>query len=255
VVWVEGGPYEAYVGRWSRVVAGRFVEWLAPAAGERWLDLGCGTGALTDALPDPALVVGVDRSAGFLRGRSRVAVADGGALPVRDGAVDRAVSGLVLNFLPVPALGVAEMVRVCRPGGVVAAYVWDYAEGMVPIKLFWDTAAALDPSAGALREGLRFPLCRPEPLAALFGGLGSVEVRAIDVAAGFRDFDDYWTPFLGGQGPAPAYCAALPPDARDRLRAALHDVLGDGPFTLPVRAWAVRGARPGTPPHAASTPG
>lgn len=254
MVWVEGGPYERYVGRWSRAVAGRFVAWVG--AGERWLDVGCGTGALRDAVrAGGGDVVGVDRSVGFLRGRAGVAVADGTALPVRDGCVDRVVSGLVLNFLPDPARGAAEMARACRAGGIVAAYVWDYAEGMVPIKLFWDTAAALDDAAAVLREGLRFPLCRPEPLTALFGHLDDVTVTAIDIEARYADFDDYWTPFLGGQGPAPAYCAALPETARERLRAALHAELGDGPLTLPVRAWAVRGARPGTPPPAASTPG
>jgi SAM-dependent methyltransferase len=253
VVWEQGGPYERYVGRWSRVVAARFVEWVGPGSEERWLDVGCGTGALTAAARAAGVqVAGVDRSAGFLRGRSGVAVGDGTALPVRDGCVDRVVSGLVLNFLPDPARGAAEM---ARAGGAVAAYVWDYAEGMVPIKLFWDTAAALDPVAAGLQEGLRFPLCRPGPLADLFADLDDVGTTAIDIEAGFADFDDYWTPFLGGQGPAPAYCAGLDPAARDRLRDALHAELGDGPFSLPVRAWAVRGARPGRPPRAASTPG
>jgi SAM-dependent methyltransferase len=251
-MWASGEAYEPYVGRWSRPVAGRFVGWLDPAAGSRWLDVGCGTGALTTAVlgTDPAAVLGVDRSPGFLAyARQRLAsfpvasfaVADGGALPVRDAAVDRVVSGLVLNFLPDPAAAVAEMARACRPGGTVAVYVWDYAEGMQPIRLFWDAAVALDPTAAELDEGRRFGLCRPEPLAALFAELSDVDVTGITVPAVFRDFDDYWTPFLGAQGPAPAYLARLPEPDRARLRERLRATLPAGPIRLSARAYAVRG--------------
>lgn len=256
-MWASGAAYEPYVGRWSRLVAGRFVDWLRPGAGARWLDVGCGTGALTDTVlvaADPAAVLAVDRSrgyAGHLRGRLPdgrvgVGVADAGALPVRDGAVDRVVSGLVVNFLPDPAGAVAEMARTCRPGGTVAAYVWDYAEDMRPIRLFWDAAAAVDPAAADLHEGRRFPLCRPDRLAELWdvAGLAEVGTTAITVDARFRDFEDYWTPFLGGQGPAPAYCAGLSGDARSLLRDRLRSTLptaGDGSVTLPTRAFAVRG--------------
>ena len=252
-MWASGDLYEPYVGRWSRLVADRFVAWLRPGAGASWLDVGCGTGALTGtvlAAADPASVLAVDRSRGYLEyARRRVAgagfgVADGVSLPVRDRSVDRVVSGLVLNFLPDPARAVAEMARVCRPGGVVAVYVWDYAEGMQPIRRFWDAAIALDPGAAELDEGRRFPLCRPDRLAAVFAGLAGVESTGITVPTRFRDFDDYWTPFLGGQGPAPGYCAGLPDDARQRLRDRLRSTLptaADGSVPLSARAWAVRG--------------
>jgi SAM-dependent methyltransferase len=249
-MWASGEAYEPYVGRWSRLVADRFVAWLDPAAGAGWLDVGCGTGALTGtvlASAAPAAVLGVDRSRGFLEHARRMVgagfgVADAGSLPVRDASVDYVVSGLVLNFVPDPAGAVAEMARACRPGGAVAVYVWDYAAGMQPIRLFWDAAAALDPAAATLDEGARFPVCRPDRLAALFAGFADVESTAITVPTVFRDFDDYWTPFLGGQGPAPSYCASLPVGARQRLRDRLRSLLpATGPIPLSARAWAVRG--------------
>ena len=254
--WERGEAYEPYVGRWSRPVAERFVGWLRPEAGERWLDVGCGTGALTGAVladAEPAAVLAVDRSRGYA-GHARgllgevagFAVADAEWLPVADGSVDLVVSGLLLNFLPDPAAAVAGMRRVCRAGGVVAAYVWDYAEGMQPIRLFWAAAAGLDPAAAELDEGRRFPLCRPDRLAQLFGaaGLTGIETEGISVPTRFRNFDDYWTPFLGGQGPAPAYCVGLAEDDRRRLRDRLRSTLpvaADGSNPLSARAWAVRG--------------
>jgi SAM-dependent methyltransferase len=257
-VWAAGEGYEPYIGRWSRRVAPAFVDWLAVRAGADWLDVGCGTGALTQAIVQharPRSVTAVDPSPGFLEyARARVTgpvafeVGDARALPVDTASVDAAVSGLVLNFVPEPARAVDEMRRAVRPGGTVAAYVWDYAEGMALIRLFWDAAAALDPAAADLDEGRRFPLCRPDPLAALFtaAGLHGVEVRAIEIATDFRDFDDYWSPFLLGQGPAPTYAASLDEARRaalrDRLRARLP-VAADGTIHLTARAWAVRGRR------------
>jgi SAM-dependent methyltransferase len=221
------------------------------------MEVGCGTGALTEtvlATADPVSVLAVDRSPGYLGyarrrlagGRVGLGVADARWLPAMDGSVDCIVSGLVLNFVHDPARAVAEMTRVCRPGGVVAAYVWDYAEGMQPIRLFWDAAVAIEPAAAELDEGRRFPLCQPDRLAELFAaaGLTRVESTAIAVPTRFRDFDDYWTPFLGGQGPAPGYCAGLSADAKLRLRDRLQSTLpsaGDGSIPLSARAWAVRG--------------
>lgn len=272
-MWTSGDAYEPYVGRWSRLVAERFVGWLCPPgplrssdagtpapasadgalpAGRRWLDVGCGTGALTRAVlagAAPAAVVGLDRSPGFLAVARRVhpalAVADGAALPVRPGSVDAVVSGLLLNFLPDPVAAVAGMARAARPGGVVAAYVWDYADGMQPIRRFWDAAVALDPAAAALDEG-RWSLCRPAGLTEAFtaAGLARVEVTGLTVPTRFRDFDDYWQPFLGAVGAAPAYLAGLPPDARDRIRERLRTSVPaapDGSLPLSARAWAVRG--------------
>jgi SAM-dependent methyltransferase len=256
--WSGGDAYERYVGRWSRMVAGEFVAWLALPVGARCVDVGCGTGALGTTLlaAGTGEMLGLDRSPGYLAAAldrthdpcARFAVADAQALPVRGGRFDAALSGLVLNFVPHPERMLAEMARVVRPGGVVSVYLWDYASGMEPIRRFWDAAVALDPAAAALDEGARFPLCTRPALAGLFegAGLGEVEVRAIDVPAVFRDFDDYWTPFLSGEGPAPGYCAALAEDRREALRESLRRMLPaapDGSIALTARAWAARGAR------------
>ncbi len=258
-VWSCGEAYEPYVGRWSRMVAREFVPWLGVPPRRSWLDVGCGTGALTEtvlALGSPDSVCGVDPSEGYVAfvaahlrdPRTSFRTGDATALPFADGEFDATVSGLVLNFVPGPARAVAEMARVTRLGGVVGAYVWDYAEAMELMRYFWDAAVELDPSAAELDEGARFPICSPPRLAALFaeGGLNDVEVRAIDVPTPFRDFDDYWSPFLGGQGPAPRYAISLDESRRaalrDRIRAALPIEL-DGSIRLVARAWAVRGGR------------
>ncbi|MGI8331818.1 class I SAM-dependent methyltransferase [Actinomadura scrupuli] len=256
-VWSAGDAYEAYVGRWSRPVAEVFLHWLEVPAGRSWLDVGCGTGALTGtvlALADPARVVGVDTSEGFLAGararitdpRSAFHAGDARSLPFPDRSFDAVVSGLALNFVPGPGDAAAELARVTAPGGVAAAYVWDYAEGMAMLRYFWDAAVALDPAAAERDEGRRFPMCRPEALGGLWAdaGLEHVTVRAIEVPTVFADFDDYWRPFLGGQGPAPGYLTSLTEDHRRGLRNLLGDRLPSGPdgsVPLTARAWAVRG--------------
>ena len=248
--WERGDPYERYVGRWSRRVAPAFLDWLGLPARQRWLDIGCGTGALSAAILDrcsPASVIGVEPSEGFrataernLAGRATLQPGNAAAMPLGDASVDAAVSGLVLNFVPDPRAALAEMRRVLRPGGCIAAYVWDYAGKMELMRYFWDAAAALDPAAAKLDEGPRFPLCNPDALSKLFGG---GEVRAIDIATRFTSFDDYWQPFLGGQGPAPAYAMSLDEEKRNRLGDRLRERLpagSDGSIDLTARAWAVR---------------
>jgi hypothetical protein len=158
------------------------------------------------------------------------------------------VSGLALNFVPGPERAVAEFARVAAPGGTVAGYVWDYADGMRMMRYFWDAAAEVDPSAADRDEGPRFPICHPEALREAWteAGLTEVETRAIEVPTVFADFDDYWRPFLGGQGPAPAYLAAMPPDQREAVRARLDSRLpreADGSIALTARAWAARGEK------------
>lgn len=255
--WTAGDAYEVYVGRWSRLVAREFVDWLGIPPGLRWLDIGCGTGALGRAVLDrcaPAMLTGIDPSEGFIgHARRHLAgpyaefhIGDARTLPVEDAAFDVAVSGLVLNFVPDPAKAVAEMCRAVRPvSGVVAVYVWDYAEGMRMMRLFWDAAAALDPAVRDEDEGNRFPLCRPGPLRDLLAGAGlvDVDVRAIEVPTVFKDFDDCWSPFLGGQGPAPGYCMSLPEEGRRALRDRFRSMLPsepDGGIRLTARAWAAR---------------
>jgi SAM-dependent methyltransferase len=257
--WAAGNLYEPYVGRWSRLVAKDFLQWLALPAQLDWLDVGCGTGALTQAIlqqMQPRSVTGIDPSAGFVDyakahvsdPRVTFEVADAQSLPVESARFDAAVSGLVLNFVPKPLLAAQEMARAVRSGGMVAAYVWDYAGKMELMRYFWDAAVELDPDASKLAEGLRFPICQPPALVALLdeAGLRDVESRAIDVPTTFRDFDDYWNPFLGGQGPAPGYAMSLSEERRvalrDRIRAMLP-IGGDGSIPLIARAWAVRGQR------------
>ena len=255
--WGDGEAYEAYVGRWSRPVATRFVDWLAIVPRARWVDVGCGTGALTEAIlarADPVSVIGVDPSAGFVeaaRGRlpdvrARFVVGDAASLPLEEGSADVLVSGLVLNFVPDPVSAMREMRRVVAPGATLAAYVWDYAGGMELLRQFWDAAVALDPVARALDEGARFPICSPGPLRRAFeaAGLVDVDVAAIDVPTVFRGFDDYWAPFLRGIGPAPGYVASLGEGERTALRERLRVDLparSDGSIELVARAWAVRG--------------
>jgi SAM-dependent methyltransferase len=175
-------------------------------------------------------------------------VGDARNLKAASATFDAVVSGLVLNFVAEPELALSEMVRVVRPGGTVAAYVWDYAEGMQMMRHFWDAAVALDPGARELDEGSRFTVCSPEPLEGLFRstGLDNVEVRAIDVPTVFRDFDDYWSPFLGGRAPAPAYAMSLSEERRAELRERIRASLptnAKGEHHLTARAWAARGIR------------
>lgn len=258
-VWAVGAAYEAYVGRWSRLVARELLRWLGVPARSRWLDVGCGTGTLVETIvahAAPRGVLGIDRSRGFVaHARARVTdaltafqVGDAQALAVADDTFDAVVSGLVLNFVPEPERMVAEMVRAGRPGSAIALYVWDYAGGMELMRTFWSAARALEPAAATLDEAVRFPGCAPAPLEALFraAGLSGVATRAIDVRTRFRDFDDYWSPFLGGQGPAPAYAMALPEGRRAALREAIRAALpvaSDGSIPLTARAWAVRGSK------------
>ncbi len=254
--WAAGGAYEAHMGRWSRPVARSFINWLRPKPSAHWLDVGCGTGALTSAicqLSNPASVIACDPSEPFVndtRSRisdPRVSVVLAGALdlPTRADGFDAVVSGLVLNFVPDPEKAVAAMRARLRDGGCVAAYVWDYAGRMGFLRYFWEEAVALDPGAANLDEGRRFPLCQPEALASLFriALLSHVETHALENSTYFEDFSDYWEPFLGGTGPAPSYAVSLEPSRRESIRQRLQQRLQpepDGRIHLVARAWAVR---------------
>jgi SAM-dependent methyltransferase len=220
--------------------------------------VGCGTGALSETILaecEPASIEGVDASEGFVaQARQRVRdprvrflTGDAIRLPWDPAMFDVTVSGLVLNFVASHEAMAREMARVTKPGGRVAAYVWDYAGGMQMVRHFWDAAIAVNPADAKLDQADRFPICQPGPLAALFAraGLRPVAARPIEIPTVFRDFDDYWSPFLGGQGPAPGYCASLSePDLaalREELRAGLP-AEPDGSIRLTARAWAVRGS-------------
>jgi SAM-dependent methyltransferase len=256
--WLAGSTYEAFMGRWSRLLARRFVSWLRSNPDAHWLDVGCGTGALTEAICScarPASVVACDPSESFIDHARRhhvdprvsFVVAGVGDLPTRPGGFDDVTSALALNFFPEPEAAVAEMARITAPGGLVSACVWDYAGRMEFLRRFWDSAAAVDPGARELDEGHRFPLCRPDALETLFrgGGLREVACESIKVTTRFSDFADYWTPFLGGTGPAPSYVASLELRQREALVGHLERSLPrepDGAICLTARAWAVRGA-------------
>jgi len=253
--WERGNPYEQYVGRWSRQVAPLFLSWLNLPRGCRWLDVGCGTGALCAAIVDrcsPSSVAGVEPSEGFLKtakenlaGRAALHQGTATEIPLGDASVDVVVSALVLNFIPDQRAALLEMARVTKNEGTIAAYVWDYAGKMELMRVFWDAAVELNPSAAHMDEGARFPMCRPDALEKLFAGAGlqGVDVKPIDVPTPFANFDDYWRPFLGGQGPAPAYAMSLNETVRTRLRARIKERLPtepNGSISLNARAWAVR---------------
>lgn len=246
------------MGRWSRVVARSFVPWLEVEGRAHWLDVGCGTGALTEAiceLGNPASVVACDPSGPFIETASstlpdkRVAFELAGAehLPDRDGGFDVIVSGLVLNFLADPERALANMRRRLSPRGFVAVYVWDYTEGVELLRRFWDAATEVDPRAAVVDERRRFGFCNPEGLARLFraADLGSVHWTRFTVPTPFASFDEIWQPLLGRTGAAPSYVASLDPEQRERLRQRLEPLLTctDGsPRALTASAWAFRGA-------------
>jgi SAM-dependent methyltransferase len=254
--WQAGESYDAYMGRWSRPIAWQFLDWLAMPPRLAWLEVGCGTGALTGEivrLCDPASVVAVEPSEGFVaRARENVGnervefrVGDAGDLGALSG-IDVAVSALVLNFVPDRVAALREMRRVVRPGGTVAVYVWDYPGGGVEfMRAFWRAAVALDPAAAELTEDRRFPFCTRDGLVGLVreAGFGEPEVTAIESRSVFRDFEDYWRPFTMGAGPAPGYCVSLPEERRQALRDRLASTLprqADGTIDLGTRAWALR---------------
>ena len=258
----DGGAYERFLGRWSRRLAHPFARFAQVAEKGRVLDVGCGTGSLALFLAEnraAGQIAGVDIAAPYISfARSRpggadigFAVGDACRLPYADGSFDAALAQLSLNFVPDPAQAVREMRRIVRPGGVVGAAVWDFRGGLVFQRLFWDTAAGLDPDAGPARDRLfSGPLALPEGLPTLWrgAGLAAVERSSITIRMEYADFADYWEPLLGGQGPVGAYVANLSPARRqvieERVRAAFLSGAADGPRSLTATAWAVRGAVP-----------
>jgi SAM-dependent methyltransferase len=245
------------MGRWSRLLAQRFVSWLPVRPTSSWLDVGCGTGALADAIraaADPACVVACDPSAPFIEYARRrqvdprvsFVVAGVGQLPTRPGGFDSVTSLLALNFFPEPEAAIDEMRRIAAVNGLVSACVWDYAGRMEFLRRFWDAVGAMDPGAAELDEGRRFPICRPDALESLFreAGLGEVVSASLEIPTRFSTFAEFWNPFLGGTGPAPSYVAGLDAAHREALTRQLEGSLArepDGAISLVARAWAVRG--------------
>jgi SAM-dependent methyltransferase len=260
--WAGSDAYERYIGRWSRPVADQFVLWLDVPPGQRWLDVGCGTGALSQAIlkrSAPASLIGVDPVEPFIA-RAAAALTDphasfrlGSAADagLSDGAADVVVAGLVLNFVPDVEAALAEWRRVLAPGGRVGAYVWDYVRGMGFIRHFWDAAVAVDPAAAAVDQGGQSGVTAAGQLEAAFRAAGfvAIEARSIATPTVFADFDDLWDPFLGGTGGAPGYVATLGEAHRAAIREQLRRSVvakPDGSIHLEARAWAVRARREGS---------
>jgi len=254
--WESGDPYEHYMGRWSRLVAESFIEWLSPSSGLKWLDIGCGSGALSEAIInkcEPASLTAIDHSEDFVRtaqkrlgSRVHCRVGNALSLPLDNSSINITVSGLVLNFISESEKALSEMRRVTDAGGTVAAYIWDYAGKMDFLRHFWDTAVDIKTEASNLHESKRFPDSNAGALKRLFEKVGfvDIETKSIVITTHFRNFDDYWKPFLGGQGPAPSYVMSLRGDQKNKLRQTLKARLPtdpDGSISMVARAWAAKG--------------
>jgi ubiquinone/menaquinone biosynthesis C-methylase UbiE len=250
--------YERFMGRWSRLVAPAFAGFASPRGDGRVLDIGSGTGSLTFSILDRnprSQVVGIDPSTEYVAyaksrnsfgNRASFETGDAQAMRFRDREFDAALSLLVWNFIPDPKKALLEARRVVKPGGTIAAAVWDYGDRMRMLRVFWDAVVAVDPAA-AKRDEKNMPLCRSGELAQLWRDAGLAEVREqpIEVETRFPSFTDYWESFRLGQGPAGAYVAALPPAKAETLRTEVKRRLAvaseSAPFSLPARVWAVRG--------------
>ncbi len=248
--------YDSHVGRYGPALAQGLIEWAGVGSGDRVLDVGCGTGLLTAEL---AAVVGEDRvsaidpSEPFVDAcQQRLPAADvrlatAEDLPFGDTSFDCALSQLVVNFMSDPHAGVQQMRRVTRPGGTVAACVWDYAGEMTLLRTFWDAAAALDSAAAPLDEGVSMRHCQPESLQALLESVGLRNIRSGELRPSVRysSFEELWTPFTAGVAPSGAYTVSLNEPSQDALRREVHRRLGSpvGPFVLTARAWTVIGRR------------
>ena len=246
---VAADAYDRFMGRYSRHLAPQMADLAGISASGRAIDVGCGPGALTSELVarlGASSVAAVDPSTPFVeaaRERNRgvdVRQASADDLPFADASFDAALAQLVVHFMPDPVAGLREMARVTRPGGIVAACVWDHAGGEGPLGAFWDAARQLD---RAIHDESDLPGARRGHLGELFAaaGLGEVEESSVESRVEHPTFDDWWAPFTGGVGPAGAYVASLGADAREALRARCETLLPPPPFVITARAWAARG--------------
>lgn len=255
-MWNDSVAYEAYVGHWSRALAHQFIAWLALPTRLRWLDVACGTGALTSAIVadcDPQEVCGLDGSAAYIASaqmscadpRVQFLVGDASTLPFVAASYDAAVSGLALNFIEHDG-ALAEQHRVVRAGGTIAAYVWDYAGEYEFARRFWDAASRLDPRADIYDPGRKAKICNEGNLrdALLAAGCTDIEASAFNHTGEFPSREAYWHAFDGRQGSTYEYLSMLTDGERLRLQGAvLSGMPSNGPVKLKVRALAVKGRR------------
>ena len=255
--WSNANSYEDYIGRWSRLVAPEFIHWINQMENKEWLDVGCGTGALTASIlkfRKPKSIIGIDPSESHIQfARSNFKknfnisflVGNATNMKLENDSIDVIASGLVLNFIDDIPKAIQEFRRVCRIKGLICGYVWDYGGKMEIIRYFWNAAISVSMNAHEKDEAVRFPLCNEKNLKKLFlsAGFSEIETHIIDVPTVFNDFDDYWKPFLSGQAPAPGYCMSLTEEARQELKEKLHNSLPinpDGSIHLIARAIAVK---------------
>lgn len=259
----DGDGYELVMGRWSRRLAGPFLDFVGTSNGETVLDVGCGTGCLAFALTERCQVKqvrGVDFSPPYIEHATRHSrdpriafeVGDACALPLPDHSFDRVLSLLMLHFVPSAERAIAEMRRVARPGAVVGAAVWDARGGFVANRLFFDTAAVLDPKASERRaRNYTRPMTRPGELTNAWRNAGFTDIveTTLSIRMEYESFDDFWAPYLGKEGPQAEYVATLGDAERARLREAVRlayvDGEPDGPRSYAALAWAVKGIAPG----------
>jgi SAM-dependent methyltransferase len=259
--WTSGSHYDQWMGRWSRLLAHEFLQWLNLPGGLRWLDVCCGSGVITEAIVErnaPVSIVGIDASPEQIdfarqhRAHPNVSFKTGDAmsLPFPDATFDTVVCGLGLNYIPNPVDALKEFSRVTPPGGTIAAYLWDYAQGARFLREFWDAAIAVDPEAASFDQARRFPMCTSEGLQSLFeqAGLRHPALQALEIVTQFTSFEDYWEPLLTGQGSAPNYLATRDQKIQIAIRGRLKTTLpadSNGAIDLPARAWAIRARTPG----------
>jgi SAM-dependent methyltransferase len=253
--WTSGAAYDQWMGRWSRSLAEQFLQWLDIPRGARWLDVCCGSGVVTEAIAErwsPKLIAGIDASPSQIafakeqRNRPGIGfgVSDATSIPFPDASFDVAVCGLGLNYISEPIRALGEMQRVTSAEGVIAVYVWDYAQGAGFLRRFWDVAASVDPEAANFDQARRFPMCTPDGLRKLLEAVHckGIEVKALEIVTRFEDFEEYWAPLLSGQGSAPNYLCSRSEEIKSEIRKRLQASLqaeGKESIELPARAWAV----------------